>query len=71
MQSDLCSDEDLSFMTYSELQFFLFIVTTNCVEQHPQLERKRMSVTAEGDKVLALYRNSHVSYLYPVYVAPP
>ena len=41
------------------------------MEQHPQLERKRMSVTAEGDKVLALCRNSHVSYLYPVYVAPP
>ena len=57
-------------MTYSELQLFSFY-RHNSVEQRPQLERKRMSVTAESDKVLALCRNSHVSYLYPVYVAPP
>ena len=30
-----------------------------------------MSVAVEGDKFLALCRDSHVSYLYPVYVAPP
>ena len=29
MQSDLRSDEDMSFMTYSELQFFLFIIAIN------------------------------------------
>ena len=30
-----------------------------------------MSVTAEVDKVLALCRNTNISYLHPVYVAPP
>ena len=30
-----------------------------------------MSVAVESDKFLALFCDSHVSYLYPVYVAPP
>ena len=47
IQSDLCSDEDLSFMTYSELQIFF--------------------LRAE---FLALCRDSHVSYLYTVYMTP-
>ena len=29
MQSDLRSEEDMSFMTYSEPQFFLFIIAIN------------------------------------------
>ena len=51
IKSDLCGDEDLSFMTYSELQFFFLRV--------------------EADKFSALCHDSHVSYLYTVYIAPP
>ena len=58
-------------MTYSELKMFFFNIAINHDEKHPQLERKCMSVTVEGDKFLALCRDWHVSYLYIVYVAPP
>ena len=71
MQSDLFNDEDMSFMAYSEQHFFfLFIIAINHVEKTPTTWEK-MLVTIEADKFLALCRDSHVSYLYPVYVAPP
>ena len=52
MQSDLCSDEDMSFMAYSELQFFSFYHRNKPHEKHPQLEIKCMSVTVEGNSFL-------------------
>ena len=52
MQSDLCSDEDMSFMTYSELHFFSFYHLNKPREKHPQHERKCISVAVEGDSFL-------------------
>ena len=52
MQSDLCSAEDMSFMTYSEPQLFSFYHRNKPREKHPQLERQCMAVAVEGDSFL-------------------
>ena len=52
MQSDLRSDEDMSFMTCSEPQFFSLYHRNKPHEKHQRLERKCMSVAVEGDSFL-------------------
>ena len=65
MQSDLRSDEDMSFMTHSELQFFH---RTKPHEKHPQLERKCMSVSVEGNGFSEEVAFQHWAVI-PVYVS--
>ena len=67
MQSDLRSDEDMSFMTYSELQFFSFYHRNKPHEKHPQLERKCMSVSVEGNSFTEETAFQHWAVI-PVYV---
>ena len=52
MQSDLCSDEDMSFMTYSELQLIIFTIAINHMKNTHNLRKKCMSVAVEGDSFL-------------------
>ena len=68
MQSDLRSDEDMSFMTYSELQFFSFYHRNKPHEKHPQLERKCMSVSVEGNSFSEETAFQHWAVI-PVYVS--
>ena len=68
MQSDLHSDEDLSFMTYSEPHFVSFYHRNKPHEKHPQLERKCMSVAVEGDSFLEETAFQHWAVI-PVYVS--
>ena len=69
MQSDLRSDEDMSFMTYSELQF-CFYHCNKPHEEHPQLERKCMSVSVEGNSFLEETAFQHWAVIL-VYVSGP
>ena len=60
MQSDLCSDEDMSFMTYSELHFFLFIIAINHVKTWEKMHfsRTRRGQLFRGNSFSALGRDS-------------
>ena len=60
----------MQFDLFRTAFIILIIIAINYVEKHPQLEIKCMSVAVEGNKFLALCRDLHVFYMYPVYMAP-
>ena len=62
----MCSDEDMSFMTYSDLHFFYH--RNKPREKHPQHERKYISVAVEGDSFLEETAIQHWAAI-PVYVS--
>ena len=69
MQSDLRSDEDISSMTYLELQIFLCIIAINqMINTHNLRVSKCMSVAVEGDSFLEETSFQHWTVI-PEYVS--